>query len=90
MITVSDSSPLIFLAKINCLDLLKKLFHKVSIPHQVYIDVVVEGKTKPGGKEVNKAINDTWIEVIEIKELEEGYWMTNEEYVCLLKKANGL
>lgn len=68
MTTVSDASPLIFLTKVDCFDLLKTLFHKVSIPHQVYIDVVVKGKTKAGAKEVNKAISDTWVEVIEIKE----------------------
>lgn len=68
MSTVSDSSPLIFLAKIGCLDFLKTLFHKVFIPQQVYIDVVVKGKTKPGAKEINKAINEAWIEVVDIKE----------------------
>jgi uncharacterized protein len=68
MSTVSDSSPLIFLAKIGCLDFLKTLFHKVFIPQQVYIDVVVKRRTKAGAKEVNKAINEAWIEVVDIKE----------------------
>lgn len=68
MITVSDASPLIFLAKIGCFDLLKTLFQEVSIPQQVYIDVAVKGKNKPGAKEVSKALKDAWIKVIEIKE----------------------
>lgn len=68
MITVSDASPLIFLAKIDCFDLLKTLFQKVSIPHQIYIDVAVKGKNKPGSKETDKAVKDAWIEVVEIKE----------------------
>lgn len=68
MITVSDASPLIFLAKIGCFNLIKTLFQEVSVPQQVYIDVAVKGKNKPGAKEVNKALKDTWIKVIETKE----------------------
>lgn len=68
MITVSNSSPLIFLAKLNCFDFLKMLFYKVFIPNQVYIDVVIKDRGRVGEKEVNKAIKETWLEVIEITE----------------------
>lgn len=68
MITVSNSSPLIFLAKLDCFDFLKMLFHKIFIPQQVYIDVVIKGRGRAGEKEVNKAIKENWLEVTEIKE----------------------
>ncbi|HLD05454.1 MAG TPA: DUF3368 domain-containing protein [Candidatus Nanoarchaeia archaeon] len=41
---VSNSSPLILLAKINQLKLLKDLFGKVFIPRAVYEEVIVHGK----------------------------------------------
>lgn len=50
MITVSDSSPFIFLAKLDWFYLLKTLFQKIFIPNQVYVDVAIKGKTRPGEK----------------------------------------
>ena len=41
---VSNSSPLILLAKINQLNLLMKLYSKVHIPYEVYQEVIVKGK----------------------------------------------
>lgn len=67
MITVADSSPLIFLAKLNCFEFLKILFQKIFIPHQVYIDVVIEGRGRAGEKELNEAIAQNWVEVVEIE-----------------------
>ena len=46
MRVVSNSTPLIFLAKIGKLDLLEKIFDSVQIPNEVYLEVVVEGKEK--------------------------------------------
>lgn len=43
-IAVSNSSPLILLAKIQCLDLLMELFDIVYIPQAVYDEVVIKGK----------------------------------------------
>ena len=43
-IAVSNSSPLIFLAKINQLNLLFALFDKIFIPQAVFQEVVVTGK----------------------------------------------
>lgn len=44
MNVVSDSSPLIALAAINSLDLLRALFGSILIPNEVYNEVVVRGR----------------------------------------------
>ncbi|MBI5374193.1 MAG: DUF3368 domain-containing protein [Candidatus Schekmanbacteria bacterium] len=62
MKAVFDSTPLILLAKISKFELLKKLFSEIHIPRQVYDDVVVMGKGKPGEKEL-KAAKGNWINV---------------------------
>ncbi len=44
MISVCNSSPLIYLVKLNKLNLLKKIYEKVFIPEEVFEEVVLEGK----------------------------------------------
>lgn len=41
---ISNSSPLILLAKINKLSVLEKLYKKISIPYEVYNEVITKGK----------------------------------------------
>ena len=65
MIVVSNSSPLIALAKIGKLHILKELFGEIIIPKAVWNEVVVKGKGKPGAEEVEKA---EWIKVREVKD----------------------
>ena len=65
MIAVSDSSPLIALAKIGKLDILKELFGKIVIPKAVWYEVVVKGKGKPGAEDVRKA---EWIKIREVED----------------------
>ena len=62
---VSNSTILIFLAKINKLDLLKRLFNFVLIPEAVKKESVDEGKKKNyiDATQIEKAINDGWIKV---------------------------
>lgn len=60
MIVVSDSSPLIILAKISCFDLLNRLFPHVYISSDVHAEVVIAGGGLPGATEVSRA---DWIEV---------------------------
>lgn len=69
---VSNSTSLIYLAKLNKLNLLKKLFKKVLIPKAVYDEVVLVGKKKNyvDAKLVENAINDGWIVVKQTKILE--------------------
>jgi len=59
VIAVSNSSPLIILARLGCFPLLNRLFSSLIISSEVYNEVVVAGKGLPGAKEVAGAI---WIE----------------------------
>ena len=63
-IVVSDSSPLIHLSQIGRLILLRKLFGELLIPPTVYREVVVEGRKRPGSREVGEA---SWIKVVEVR-----------------------
>jgi len=62
---VSDSSPLIHLARIGRLELLQELFQEIVIPPAVYREVVVEGRGKHGAELVRSA---TWIKVERLRE----------------------
>jgi predicted nucleic acid-binding protein len=57
---VSDSSPLVILAKLGCFELLNRLFPHLYISAEVHHEVVVSGAGLPGSSEVAKA---EWIEV---------------------------
>lgn len=63
---ISNSTPLICLAKLDELEILKKLFNKISIPEAVKEEVVVAGK--PGYAIISKAIEDGWIKIENPKE----------------------
>ena len=65
MIVVSNSSPLIALAKIGKLHILRELFGEITIPKAVWDEVVVKGRGKPGAEEVEKA---EWIKVMDVKD----------------------
>ena len=60
MIVVSNSSPLIALARIGKLQLLATFYERVLIPVEVQHEVTVAGSGLPGAEEVRKA---KWIEV---------------------------
>ena len=64
---ISNSSPLIFLSKINQLSLLKKLFGHIFISKEVKDEILVEGKR--GGIDISNAIKEGWIKVIEAKNI---------------------
>lgn len=66
MIVVSNTSPIINLAAIGKLDLLKKCFGKIYIPPAVYNEITVKGRGEPGDIEVRTV---DWIEVIEVKDI---------------------
>ena len=59
MKVAADSGPLISLASIALLDLLRSLFHTIHIPQTVYQEVVVAGKGRTGAEDVACA---AWIE----------------------------
>lgn len=60
MIVVSDATPLIALAKLSHLALLRQLFGVVYIPQAVYNEVTVAAPTRPGANLVRHA---DWIQV---------------------------
>jgi hypothetical protein len=60
MIVVSDTSPIINLAAIGQLDLLRKLYGNVIIPQAVYHEIVVLGAGEPGADDVQQS---SWISV---------------------------
>lgn len=66
---VVDSTVLIYLSKINCLNLLNKLFDRVIIPRSVYEEAVIKGKKE--GYDDSKYIDRLCCNVIEIKDLNE-------------------
>lgn len=65
MIVVCDSTVLIGLAKIGRLDLARDIFSKISIPEEVFSEVVEKGAGKPGSRTIREA---RWIEIIPIKD----------------------
>jgi|SRR3989344_8030053 len=60
---VSNTSPLLYLAKLGKLEILKKLFVKVFIPEEVYEEAVLNGKEFIDSKVIERAVNEKWIEV---------------------------
>jgi hypothetical protein len=55
MVVLSNSTPLIYLAKMGELNLLRSLFTEVIAADKVYEEVVVQGAGKPGADEVQNA-----------------------------------
>ncbi len=70
---VSNSTVLIYLAKIGKLALLKELFREVLIPKEVFKEVVINGKEQqqPDAFAVEMAIEEEWIRIVEIDALDE-------------------
>jgi predicted nucleic acid-binding protein len=64
VIAVSDSSPLIALSRIGCLDALAQLFENIHISAEVYDEVVIAGAKRPGAESVALA---SWIRVTPVQ-----------------------
>lgn len=60
MIVVSNSSPLIALARISRLDILASFYKRILISNEVHHEVTVAGRGLPGAEEVSDA---KWIKV---------------------------
>ena len=69
---ISNTSPLIYLGKIKKLQILKKLFNEVTIPRQVY-DEIIKGKEEKflDALVIENAVKDSWIKVKDA-EINEG------------------
>jgi predicted nucleic acid-binding protein len=66
VIAVSNSSPLVSLARIGRLNLLASFYKRILIPVEVQHEVTVAGRGLPGAEEVRNA---NWIEVSPQKSL---------------------
>ena len=65
---VSNASPLIYLAKVGKLELLK-IFGEICVPEEVKVEVVDRGKAlgKQDSYAIEKAIKEGWIKVLKIE-----------------------
>lgn len=65
MKVISNSTPLIYLAKLKKLPLLREMFKEILIPEEVYKEVIVEGKKlkKPEVILLEKLVNDGYIKI---------------------------
>ena len=64
MLVVSNTSPLINLAMIGELDLLRKLYEVVYIPQAVFDEIVIKGEGQIGAEEIK---NSEWIKVLPVQ-----------------------
>ncbi len=90
MSIVSNSSPLILLAKIGRFDLLKQ-YENVFIPNAVYTEVCIHGKLLPGSEEIERAIQEGWIQIRKVKALPELEFLLGRgeaEAITLAKSLN--
>jgi hypothetical protein len=62
---VSNSSPIIYLAKIGKLSLLREYFNTIMVPESVFKECVAEGKDR---KEVEAIKKAEWIRVAEVQD----------------------
>ena len=63
MPAVSNSTPLIYLASLGDLDLIRHLFGRILMPHAVYDEVVTNGSGKQGADLVREAAK-SWLDVV--------------------------
>lgn len=69
MLVVSNSSPLIYLAKIHQIALLQELFGEILVPFSVYTEVITIGKDEgySDANLVEEAVKDGWLQVSQIR-----------------------
>ena len=68
--TVSDSSTLIHLSRLGRSVLLREFFGEVLIPPAVWREVVELGSGREGSREVEEAVREGWIRIVEPDNLE--------------------
>lgn len=90
-LVVSDSGPLISFARAGKLQIVQDVYGKIIIPPEVYNEVVVRGKGKPGAKEVENA---AWISVekpknqTEVESLNKKLHLGESEAIVLAKELS--
>lgn len=89
---VCNATPLIYLAKVGKLELLRQIFGEILIPEEVKAEVIDRGKML-GEKDayaVEKAVNDGWLKVARAKPLKTLIKLEDGETAALslAKKLN--
>lgn len=66
---ISNSGPLIHLAKANALHVLQSLYHIVLVPDEVKTETVDKGKEKghPDALQIEEAVQQGWIKTIQVQ-----------------------
>ena len=67
-ITVANASPLIALARIDQLSLLRSLFQVVAIPEAVWREVVIQGQGRPAVELIPQAEQQGWLRRQQVKD----------------------
>ncbi len=62
-VVISDTSPLVHLARAELFSLLKAFYGRLLIPTAVWREAVEEGQGRVGEADVREAVGDGWIEV---------------------------
>jgi predicted nucleic acid-binding protein len=70
-VVIADASPLIGLAKIGRLALLRQLYQRVLIPPAVHAELQA-GSQRPGGVELLQALNEGWLTVADSADIPEA------------------
>ena len=85
MLVVSDATPLIYLARIGRIQLLKSLFQQIEVPNEVKVEVIDRGKDKnyPDAYLIEEAFNESWITIGNLMR-------NNERKVGILIEATGI
>ncbi|CDH43677.1 hypothetical protein [Candidatus Contendibacter odensensis] len=55
MIVVSNTSPIINLACVGQLDLLRQIYGSITIPEAVFTEIAIAGAGEPGAEEVQRS-----------------------------------
>ena len=90
---VADSSPLISFARAKKLEIIRRVYGEIIIPSQVYNEIVVKGKMKPGAEEIQKA---SWISIqkpknqFEVEKLKKRFGYGESEAIVLAEELKGI
>jgi len=84
-LVVSDATPLIYVARIGRIQLLKNLFQHIQVPEEVKVEVIDRGKEKnyPDAHIIEEAFDDGWVTIGNLTR-------NNEKRARILMEATGI
>jgi len=85
VLVVSNATPLIYLARIGRIQLLKNIFQSIQVPNEVKLEVVERGKEKkyPDAFVIGEAFDEGWITLGNLTR-------ENEKKASILIRATGI